>query len=113
VRVLKRRYQTAVYWKRTGVDSNGVPVFAVPRELRVRWEDVNEAVLTSAAESVVSSARVFLGEDIQEGDVLRKGTLAETADAARPFNNDLVFEVMVFSKVPTLRATDYLRVAHL
>lgn len=113
MRVLKRRYQSAVWWPRTGIDANGLPTYGTARELKVRWEEVNEVYTSRGGQSLVSRSKVYLGEDVREGDVLWKGALADVGDPVNPLNNAAVFEVTVFNKTPNLRATDYLRIAYL
>ncbi len=111
MRILKKRFQRAVCWKLTGVNPDGVPVFGTARELKVRWEHVNIAYTDADGQQLLSSSRVFLGEDIREGDLLWEGKLTDVPDPTNPLNNEKVFVVGSFSKIPNLRATDYLREA--
>jgi hypothetical protein len=117
MRVLRRRYQNALYWSPGGIDADGNRVYGTVVELKddraVRWEDINEAVTTRSGETIVSRSKVYAGEDLEEEGVLWLGSLADAVSTTQPFANPGAFEIRKFSKIPNLRATEFLRVAWL
>lgn len=109
------RKQTCVHWERTGVDDDGQPTFADGVELRVRWEDVNEQYITQDNETLVSRSKVYVARDLAVGDVLWLGSVGDVddADLDDPFAQRGAYQIRKFDRIPTLKATDYLRVAWL
>lgn len=114
MRIINRmRKQWATYWPPVGADEYGQPTFGTPIELKVRWDDVTEAYFNKMGESRSSESQVFVGQDVEEGGVLWLGRLTEVTDPAKPFAQKKAFQIQKFEKVPTLRATQFLRVAWL
>lgn len=113
MQVLKRRYQDALYWPPAGIDADGVRQYGEVQQLKVRWEDVNEAVTTAGGMTIVSRSKVFTGIDVVQDGVLWLGKEADAVSLVAPFDNPGAFAIMKFSKIPNPRATDYLRIAWL
>ena len=61
-----------------------------------------------------SRAKVYVDRDVEPGGYLYLGEVADLVDpAAHPRTIDGAFMVQSFSKLPTLKATDFLRTAML
>jgi|SRR5262252_5345423 len=113
MRILKRRYNDAVYWDPIGKDDYGNQTYAAPIELKVRWENVFTIVQTVRGEQKTSSSTVFTGQDVQEGGVLRQGLITDLTDQTHPFKNSNAGQIMKVEKTPTIRSDDYERCAYL
>lgn len=113
--IVKMRKQTAVYWPPDdgGFDKYGRPTVGTAEELTVRWEDVMEEFLDADGNTQMSMAKVYTGQDVELGGYLWLGELTDLTDQVDPRNNNGAFEIMRFEKLPTFKATEYLRTAFL
>lgn len=66
---------TMVYWRKTGSDSSGRPMFADPVELKVRWEDTQEENIEAGGRVVTASTYLLLSTPVTEGSWVFRGTL--------------------------------------
>lgn len=106
--------QTAVYWAPSGPDEYGRPSLAAAVEIDCRWEDTAEEFVDPQGTRQISSAKVFVGQDLEVGGLLMLGEIEVAEDSsfpANPKNSADVHEVRLFSKNPSLRATRFLRFA--
>lgn len=101
--------QTATLWVSGTLDGYGNPSFAAPVQIPCRWEGKTEKLINGDGSEVVSRARVFLAQDVKEGDYLYLGT----AVGANPKVVIGAYAVRVFAKVPALDASDFERKAYL
>jgi hypothetical protein len=104
--------QTAIYWAPLGTDKYGGPEWAAPIELAVRWEEVMEDILIRTGETVQSTATVYVGQDVEVKGMLKLGDLTSSTQA-NPRNEVGTHEIIKFNKLPTLKATKFLRTAYL
>ena len=124
----RMRRQNAIYWPPATPDDFGRPahgalveLIQVPNggaNLRVRWEDVVDEFMDANGEKSLSRARVYVpqlpdGSEVAVGGWLWLGDRAGLTDEAVPRNNPGAYEVRRFDKMPTIRATEYLRTAYL
>jgi len=109
----KMRKQFAVYWPPQGVNDYGDPTWSDPVQLKVRWEDIEEVLVTARGETKESKSRVFVGQDVEEGGVLWQGTLASLTTLTEPFKNKGAGQIFAVTKAPDLKVKDFLRVAYL
>ena len=112
--------QTAVYWGSPVDDGYGGKTFADPVEISCRWEDRVEKISWQGAsrlgEEIVSRARVFTTQDVDELGWLFLGDLddLESDEEADPMTVDGAFEIKRFDKTPAMRSTtQFSRVAYL
>jgi hypothetical protein len=112
--------QKAVYWglqssESGGVafDSYGVPLLTSPVEINVRWEDTQEEFIDSKGTKRISSAKIFVGQDVSVGGILMLGELTDVVDETHPKENPHAGEIRSFGKVPNLRVTEYVRTVYL
>ena len=118
--ITKMLKQWAVYWPKGSEESGGVdfdaygrPVWGTAYEIKCRWEECLEEIIDPNMIRRMSSAQVYLASDVYAGGVLWLGRLANVTDASNPKNNDGAFEVVKFEKIPTLKATQWVRIAYL
>lgn len=117
--ITRMRKQQAVWWPLKSAESAandydrfGQPQFADPVQLDdlVRWEDVTEEFIASDGTTQLSRAKVFVGRDMQPGDVIMLGLLASITKVI-PKENVGAWEIRRFEKLPNLKATEFLRTA--
>ncbi len=111
--------QTAVYWGTPTEDGYGGKNLADPVEIDCRWEDRIELISRVGArlgEEFISSARVFVTQDVDEQGWLFLGDLddLDSDEEANPKDADGAFAIERFDKSPVLRSTNkFARVAYL
>lgn len=105
--------QTAVYWAPSGVDEFGKPTWEEPEEISCRWEDVAEEYIDSAGDKQLSSAKVFVGEDVEVMGVLMLGELLDLESGSDPKDNSGAWEIRAYKCIPNLKANEFLRIAYL
>lgn len=103
----------AVYWPPNGQDEFGTPAFGSPIDLKVRWEDVTETFMNAKGEAKTSKSKVYVGQDVQEEGALWLGTVATLTNPTKPFAQPNAWQISAFSKIPTLNAKQFLRIAWL
>ena len=118
--ITRMRKQTAVYWELASNDSGSVayddfgsPIMGTPVEITCRWEDVIEEIIDSKGTNQISQSTVYVDRDMVAGEILMLGLLTDITDSVNIKENDGAHEIMKFSKVPNLRATEFLRTAYL
>lgn len=112
----------AIYWPPAGSDDYGKPAQGALVELVggfvVRWEDVVEDFTTKDGTASTSSAVVYVpllpdGSEVAVGGFLWLGARAGLTDEADPTANAGAHEVRRMDKLPTLKATEFLRTCYL
>ena len=101
--------QAVTYWAVSGKDQFGQPTFAAPKTLKVRWEDRSDQIINPEGVLTRSQARLFLAQDVNEGDYFYKGSSSDT----NPRNVSGARRVASFAKIPDLGATSFERKAYL
>ena len=116
--------QDAVYWPpvdRSDLgndathDDYGRPVLKCnPIQISVRWENVQEEIMSEAGATVIAKHKVMVSQDVFLRGFLWLGLLANAPDFyLDPRYQSDVFEIMKFEKIPNFRNTEYLRIAWL
>jgi len=106
--------QTAVYWASPSSDGYGGNTFDSPVEIDCRWEKKQQLFVDGAGKEALSSAVVYLGQDVDLSGYLYLGDLDDIASSVTgPEDVSGAYEIRGFDKIPTLKATDYLRKAWL
>jgi len=111
--IVRMRRQNAVYWPFDSVDQFGKKAVGSPVQIKVRWEDVSEEFLDSNGEIQISRSKVYVDRDMEVGGILMLGTTVDITDPIDVKENDGAWEIRKFEKLPTLRATEFLRTAYL
>lgn len=109
--ITRMRKQNAVYWPFSSTDNFGDKVAGDPIQIIVRWEDIVEEFLDTNSERQLSRSKVYVGIDMALGGILMQGTLDDITDEENPKENTGAWEIRRFEKLPTIRATEFLRTA--
>lgn len=111
--ITKVLVQDVVYWAPAGLDNYGRPLYATAIPLKARWVDTNELFLDAKGERQVSKASVMVGQDLALDGVLWKGLLGSLSGAqlTNPFANTGAWAIKALINVPTIDATQSLRIA--
>lgn len=116
----KMLVQTAVYWPLANTDSGGLvyddygqPQHSDPVEISCRWEERTEEFVGLDGTTIMSKAVVYVGQDLSIGGLLMLGTLSDITNETTPRENSGAWEIKGWSKIPTLKATHFLRQAYL
>ena len=109
--------QTAVYWGDPTPDGSGGRTFgsAYPVEISCRWEDRVEIMSDRQGNEIISLARVYVTEDVEEEGWLFLGTLDDLDSDAEedPMQADSTYKIRRFDKIPSIRGDDFVRIAYL
>jgi len=113
--LVKMLKQKAVYWQLSALefDDYGQPIPSTPVEIKCRWEDVGEEFLDGTGTIQLSRAKVYVDRDVEVGGILMLGELDSGVDESNPKENENAWEIRRFEKLPTLKATQFLRTCYL
>lgn len=106
------RKQDATKWTAAS-DGFGGWTFTAPKALKVRWEEKAVLFRDQSGEEVISSARVFLGEDVAVNDWLFLGISTAANPTVIPASSGVAYQVRQFEKLPNLRNLQHQRIAFL
>ena len=113
-KVLKMR---AAYWEPEAPDDQGNRTFAEPVEIKCRWEERVQEFTGTNNEAMLSNAVVYVDRDVLLLGVLKLleagDTLSGLTSTTDPFANDKAWEIKRFDKLPTIKATQFVRTAFL
>lgn len=101
--------QTATYWGGPVPDGYGGSTFSDPLTVRCRWEEKNEEFVDANGQEKLSRVIVYLEDDVEVGGYLTLGE-STTED---PQSLDDALPIQRYSKIPDIRAANYLRKAWL
>lgn len=107
--ISKNYLQDATYWGNPISDAYGSITFDSPISISVRWEEKAELFTDQSGNKILSNAIVFVSQDLSVGGYLYLGTSSELS----PSSVKESFRIRGFSKIPTVKGTDYLRIAYL
>jgi len=111
--IKKMRKQSAVYWPKVGIDDQGNTKFGPPIQIKCRWEDVHEEFTDLVGVVKVSNSKVYVDRDTNEGGVLWQGTLSQLDSQTDPFKQKKAYVIQSFSRLPNLKAKEFLLTATL
>ena len=74
--------QTAVWWTNPVPDGYGGVTYDDPVEIKCRWDEYVKIINNTKGEEEISNAQVLTNEDLEEGDLLYLGNLADLEDLA-------------------------------
>lgn len=113
--VLGLRYlrQRAVYWAPGAPDPSGGGTFATPIIVRCRWHDKNILFWDKTGNQVVSRSSVAVAQEVVLGGAL--GLMGKgkklTDYSANPYDNEGVYEIKGYNKIPNKKASKFWREA--
>lgn len=99
--------QTAVYWENPENDGFGQQIFAVGREIKVRWDDKIVVITDKQGKEITCQAEIMVQEDIDENGYLFLGVLSDlTSDEkANPEAVKKAYPVKSFTKISMIKST--------
>ena len=108
--------QCLVYWAFSARDGYGGATFSTPVEIWGRWEDKQKMFTDNLGNQLISSSIVYLSQEVAANDWLFLGGLADIAtsiDNTNPKNVASAQQIRATTKVPSLRANKFQRIAFL
>jgi len=114
------RKQKAVYWALRSAETGGAdwddyghPQYTAPVEIDCRWEEKSVEFIDPDGTQLISRAVVYVDRDMRVGEMLWLGTLIDVPTPDDPPANTGAGEIRQYEKLPTLRATQFLRTVYL
>lgn len=98
--------QTAVLWEVIGNDGYGGNTFAVPIEIKCRWEDYTDTMDDDESIEFISQAKILVTQDFKMGDYLYLGDLQSITNQPDPKQVHKAFPIRAVRKVPMIFSTD-------
>lgn len=115
--------EDAVYWGAPVEDGYGGKTFAVPVDIKTRWEKKDQLAKgwDSKGNEITYSYLVYVLQDVKQGGYLYQGQLADlsTEEKANPklvtdsSGEALAHEIKLFEKIPSLGSAEFVRRAFL
>lgn len=106
--------QSCTYWQQDSVRNNdGERTYLPPVQIKCRWSDKSELIQKSNEEKVLTRSKVMVPVDMKEGDYLMFGELDSSTPSDPIEGNPTAFPIILFKKIPNLKAREFLRVAYL
>ena len=95
--------QPIVYWGGPVNNGEGGFTYDDPVEILGRWEELNEVIMANDGKEIISQARVFLTQDVDEEGRLWLGELTELDSAPDPNDSAVAaLYVVATSRLPKL-----------
>jgi hypothetical protein len=103
--VTRNHKQNVTYWTKGVNDLYGNPTWSTPITVKGRWEDRQDKAVDFRGNDIVTRSVVYLGIDLGVGVYLYLGTSAELSPPTD------ARELKGFTKIPSVRATEFERKA--
>lgn len=104
--IRKISVQTAVYWSGRVPDGYGGYTFQTGVEIPVRWESKTENIINRLGNNVVSRAKVFVNQDIDNEGYLYLGKLTDltTEQKIDPLQVPTAYPIQTVEKIPMIKS---------
>jgi hypothetical protein len=102
-------HDVITYWPPLAESKFGVPAVGAPTLLQGRWEERNERVRKPNGDEIVSTAVVFVDQDVFNGGHLYNGDASMDPDP----HSAGALEIQAFVSVPDIRSVTKERRAYL
>jgi len=113
MRVAKRfMKQKAVWWSHNAIDEFGHPSYTTPEEVDCRWDDMAEQFINANGDQETSRSILIVDRDMKLKDKLKLGEYDSTI-YVDPDDNEDVWEILQFNKIPDVKGTKFLREVYL
>jgi hypothetical protein len=113
VSILRRvRIHDLVRWPLIGTKTTGEPIWGPPEDVKCRWDESVREIIRPDNTRISSRIEIISEIKLKVGDIVRRGTIADTSDWIDPRNNQDAFEVVVSEQYDTLRGTETLFLAY-
>ena len=109
-------HQKAVYWASPTKDGYGGYTWNDPIEINCRWEDICKVIMDARGKEIISTAKVFVSQDLGKQGMLYPGYMANltASQLADPKTISDAYEIKRFDKIPSIDEEDlFLRRAYL
>lgn len=103
------QYDFCTYWPKVGVDNFTKAIYGSPIEIACRWVDIQEVFVSYAGRNEMSTAKVYVDQDLLAEGVLFHGTKAQVTDLHNPWKNAGCVEIRKFTNLPNIKYTESLR----
>ena len=104
-RVIKRRSKhKAVYWASPTNAVDGSLAYTAPKEIDCFWRNETENIITTDGREVVSTAVVYVNEDVDEQGMLYLGRLEDltSSEKSDPRKKKTAYEIKKFIRTPSI-----------
>lgn len=104
--------QKMIYWQKIGSDPFGKPVYALPVQINIRWEDKQQEIILPDGRKVLSKGYIILAQTIVVGSLVFLGLLTDwqamPTYPALPTVNQGGREVLLVKTTPDIKAISYI-----
>ena len=106
--------QTAVYWAPLTPDGLGGWTYDEPVDVDCRWEGESELEITADGQQLMTKAKVFVGQDVEENGWLWLGAVDDLdSSGVDPLTVAGAGRIIKFQAIPNFKATETLRIVRL
>jgi len=110
--IRKCQRETLVHWPLIGSKQTGEPIWGAPQQITCRWDDCTREIIQANNTRVLSKVELITEILLSPGDLVRRGTLANTAYWEDPKRNQDAYEVLKVCDTPTLNYRERLYEAY-
>lgn len=101
--ILGKLKQPIVYWGNPVDNGYGEYTYDDPVQLYGRWEELNEVIMGTNGKEMISQARVFLSQDVDEEGAMWLGLLTDLDSAPSPTDSAVAaLHIIATSRLPEL-----------
>lgn len=95
--------QPIVYWGNPVNDGYGGFTYDDPVQIYGRWEELNEVIMGSNGKEMISQARVFITQSVDEEGAMWLGSLDDLDSAPVPSDSSVcALHIIALSRLPAL-----------
>jgi hypothetical protein len=99
--------QDAVYWRKSGDNQEGLPLYATPIQLAVRWVETGGTIKDPKGNSISTDGDLACDQELVEQSLIWPGTLAQWQSivgvAGTGWDGSNVFAVMQVVVTPDIK----------
>lgn len=99
--------QDAIYWEFEGVDRHGQSTFANPIDMKCRWDEKTEVIISFAGKEFVADAELLIVNDVKEESMIMLGEVADLPADTSPNNQDDAFIIKRAHRFPLFKGTEF------
>ena len=104
--ITRRCVQPIVYWGNPVSDGYAGHTYDSPVEILGRWEELNEVIMGRDGKEMVSQARVFITQEVDEEGAMWLGSLTALDSDPVPDDSSIsALRIIAFSRLPELGST--------
>jgi len=104
--IISKCVQPIVYWGNPVSDGFTGFTYDDPVQVYGRWEELNEVIMGSNGKEMISQARVFLTQEVDEDGCLWLGELTDLESAPEPNDSSIgALHIIATSRLPKMGST--------